>query len=196
MGHTIQARALAVEALALAQRRAALLHETQALTELSRIELALGHHDAAQAYATEAAQAAQEAETAAAVAAARLARGEVAMARGDRQAAAGAATWVLSQGAAIPRQARAQAFLLGGLARRAQADLDMAWTVSQEAGDRPTAWHAALALADLRQEAGDGDGAAHWRRAAEAELEAVAGSFEDPALADALRRHAQVSWGK
>ncbi|MBN1659359.1 MAG: protein kinase [Anaerolineae bacterium] len=190
LGHAAEARALAVEGLALAQRRQSSLDEARALAELSLVEMGLDHSDAAHAYATEALHAARQAPTPAGIVAARLVSGQLALARGDGQAAAGAAAWVLEQNRGVRPQDQAEALLLRGVVQSDQADLHAAWRVAREAKDQPIAWRAALALASLHRQMGDGDGASEWQRTAEAEIKAVAASFDDPELAQALHSHA------
>ena len=73
------------------------------------------------------------------------------------------------------------------------ADLQAGWEAAGQARVQPLRWRAGLALAELHRAAGRSDDAAAWQRAAQAEIEAVAATFDGPAFRAALLRHALAS---
>ncbi len=84
---------------------------------------------------------------------------------------------------------RVEAAALRGVALASRSDLEAAWTEAGKAGNHPAGWRVALTLAAWHRQAGDEREAERWQRAAEEQVAQVATTFEDPALAEALRRH-------
>ena len=186
LGDTARARDLAVEALALARRRGSPRHEADSLATLALAELATGDRDAALAYAGEAIDAGHCDGRPAALVSAWLAQGQAALAVSDGGVAIEAAGQVLET--AVSHWERAAAAALRGIALASRSDLEVAWTEASQAGNRPVGWRVALALAAWHRRAGDEREAGRWRHAAKEQVAQIADTFEDPALAEALRR--------
>lgn len=192
LGDLDRSRALIVDALLLAQRRGATQHECAALSALVVIEAQLGHYEAADAYAREAAQLIRPGDLREKTGLC-LARGWLALAAGDGAGAVAAADQVLDAGPVPTAAPQAEALVLRGLALGSAADLQAGWEAAGQARVQPLRWRAGLALAELHRAAGRSDDAAAWQRAAQAEIEAVAATFDGPAFRAALLRHALAS---
>ncbi len=196
LGNASRAYDLAADALALARRRESPWHETESLAALALAELATGNRDAALAHAGEAVEAGQRDGRPGVLVAAWLARGEVALALGDDASAVEAAERVLELEEVIGQWDRAAAAALRSVALASRIDLEAAWAGADKAGNRPAGWRVALALAAWHRQAGDERAAQRWQRTAEEQAAQVADTFEDPALAEALRRNSRLHSSK